>query len=382
MTTLQDGTAAPSVHDKTRLHFLDALRGLAACYVVIYHMALMPQPNLVLPRWAEKFTLMGGTGVTLFFIVSAFSLYYTMPLRASSSRPIASFFIHRVFRIAPLFYLMIVLSLLRDAWLFGAHHPPGEIAAAALFVFNFVPMQQESFVWAGWTIGVEMVFYAIFPLIYARVQEPARAVALFFLFLLAWVAFRTVLAYLVLPAGWVESYLQWSALKHFPIFATGVILYFWFVGRSPDSFALASSRARGDAALLAGAFGYVALVQGWLPNVFGDPYYWQAVCYGLIFVGLALSPWKALVNRVTSFLGKVSYSLYLFHPTVVYLMIPVYRRLYAYFDVLSVAFLASAAITFAVLLPLSYAGYRLIELPGIKLGKRIERRFIPLKETP
>lgn len=357
-----------------RLDFLDALRGLAAAYVVIYHMALMPQPQLILPLWAEKFTLMGGTGVTLFFIVSAFSLYYTMPMRKSSSRPIASFYLHRLFRVAPLFYFLIVLSWFRDVWLFDVYRTVGDVAASTTFIFNFLPMRQEGFVWAGWTIGVEMVFYAIFPLIYARVRDRYQAIGFVFASLLCWYFIGMVLEYLVMPDGWRESILQWSTFKHFPIFATGIVLYYWFMEQDPCD---PSARSKGQAALLAGAFTYMALIQGWLPNLFGNLYYFQAIAYGLIFIGLALFPWNFLVNRFTSFLGKVSYSLYLLHPTVVYLLIPVYRKIQQQQPDLTVSFLVCIGLTFVILLPLSWISYRLIELPGIRLGKKLEARWIP-----
>jgi peptidoglycan/LPS O-acetylase OafA/YrhL len=359
-----------------RLEFLDALRGLAAAYVVIYHMTLMPQPQLVLPRWAEKFTLMGGTGVTLFFIVSAFSLYYTMPMREGSTRPTASFYLHRFFRVAPLFYFLILVSWIRDAWLFDVRHSLGAVVGSATFIFNLFPLRQEGFVWAGWTIGVEMIFYALFPLIYSRVRDRHKAIAFVFATLLFWYFVGLVLDYLVLPQGWRESILQWSTFKHFPIFATGIVLYYWFLGIDPDS---PVAQSKGQAALFAGIFTYLALVQGWLPNILGNPYYFQAVAYGLIFMGLAWFPWKLVVNRLTSFLGKVSYSVYLLHPTIVYLLIPVYRSIHEQQTDLTVAFIVCTGLTFLILLPLAWVSYRLIELPGIRLGKALEARWIPRK---
>lgn len=371
-------STANAVSRRGRLDFLDALRGLAAAYVVIYHMTLMPQPQLALPRWAEKFTLMGGTGVTLFFIVSAFSLYYTMPMREGSSKPTASFYLHRFFRVAPLFYFLILVSWIRDVWLFDVHHSASAVAASATFIFNLFPMRQEGFVWAGWTIGVEMIFYAVFPLIYAKVRDLHKAIAFIFVTLLFWYFIGLVLDYLVLPEGWRESILQWSTFKHFPIFATGIVLYYWFMDADRES---PSARSKGQAALSAGIFTYLALVQGWLPNILGNPYYFQAVAYGLLFAGLALFPWRLVVNRVTSFLGKVSYSVYLLHPTIVYLLIPVYRRIHEQQADLTVAFIACAGLTFLILLPLAWLAYRLIELPGIRLGKSLEARWIPRKNT-
>src|SRR5688572_12152133 len=120
--------ASPGV---PHLHFLDALRGLAAFFVIVYHMVLMPEPDLAVPRWGHLVAHNGGMGVTLFFVVSAFSLFYTMPLRLREPRPWVSFFVHRFFRIAPLFYLWIVLSLIRDKALFGVDHGLREVVASA-----------------------------------------------------------------------------------------------------------------------------------------------------------------------------------------------------------------------------------------------------------
>jgi hypothetical protein len=41
------------------------LRGLAALYVLVYHLALVPIPALAVPDWMAGFVLFGGSGVTL-----------------------------------------------------------------------------------------------------------------------------------------------------------------------------------------------------------------------------------------------------------------------------------------------------------------------------
>lgn len=359
-----------------RLEFLDALRGMAAAYVVIYHMVVMPQPGLATPLWAEKFAHNGGNGVIMFFLVSAFSLCYTMPLRANDRRPVMSFYLHRFFRIAPLFYLLIPLTMLRDWILFDATHSPLEVAASFLFVFNLFPTMQEGFVWASWTIGIEMVFYAVFPIIYARVRGVSASVAFFFACILVWMAVQLLLDYMVMPPEWRASILQWNALKHFPTFALGIVLYFMFMrsheGRPAGDY---EDRSVGAAFLASGLFVYCAMLQGWLPAIFGSAYGWNGVACAMLAYGLALCPTRWLVNGVTSYLGKVSYSLYLLHPTIVFLLIPAYRRIYAEFGSLTVAFLACLALTLAVCLPLSSLTYRFVEKPGIQLGRRLAVRW-------
>ena len=145
-----DVTKAPAKSaEPTRLDFLDALRGLAAVYVIAYHLIYIPSPNLAVPAWARLWAENGGTGVTLFFVISAFSLFYTTPARFKQRLPWVSYAMHRLFRIAPLFYIWIVLTLVRDHLVFGASHPWWEIGASATFVFNFIPTHQEGFVWAS-----------------------------------------------------------------------------------------------------------------------------------------------------------------------------------------------------------------------------------------
>jgi len=357
---------------KRRLEFLDALRGLAAAYVVVYHLLMLPDPHLVAPRWAERFALAGGTGVTLFFIVSSFSLYYTMPLRLRERSPTFSFYLHRFFRIAPLFYFLVVATLVRDVWVFHARHSPREILESVLFVFNLIPAHQTGFVWASWTIGVEMVFYALFPLIYQRVRGRDDAIGFVFACLLGWMAIQLALDYLVMPEAWTASILQWSAFRHFPIFAMGILVYQLFMAIDVDKLHAGGYRSTGNALLLGGAFVFAALLQGWLPNVFGgDGYYWQGVAYSLLFLGLSMAPWRMIVNRATRFLGKTSYSIYLTHTTAIYLMIPLLRWYYAHLPSLTLAFLACFFSVLAVVLPISWLTYRFIEEPGIRLGKRV-----------
>lgn len=361
----------PVSGSKRRLEFLDALRGLAAAYVVVYHMLLLPQPNLTSPRWAEKFALAGGTGVTLFFIVSAFSLYYTMPLRLKERNPTFSFYLHRYFRIAPLFYFLIVISLIRDAWMFGVTHSAFDITASMSFVFNLIPTKQESFVWAGWTIGVEMMFYVVFPLIYARIRSVGNALAFFFGCLLLWLSIQLVLDYVAMPDPWKQSILQWSTFKHFPIFAVGIVIYHAFVAIYAVERGGAARKNAGNALLWGGVFGFTALLQGWLPDIFGNSYYWQGIIFGCLFMGLALSPWRLVVNAATRYLGKISYSVYLVHTTVIFFMTPAYHWIYLHSPSLTISFLASLALTFAVVLPISALTYRFVEEPGIALGKKI-----------
>jgi peptidoglycan/LPS O-acetylase OafA/YrhL len=365
----------PAQKARVRLDFLDALRGLAAAYVLLYHMILLPSPNLVVPRWLAAFAGNGGSGVTLFFVVSTFSLFYTMPARLREPTPRFSFYLHRVFRIAPLFYALILLTMLRDRLLFGVTHSLSEIAGMATFVYNLIPGRQESFVWAGWTIGVEMLFYAAFPFIYARVRNIHGAVVFFLVSLLSWHIFLAFLQYLPLGETEKSSIAQWFVLRHLPIFALGGVAFFALRGHLRNESPGASQSHVGVLLVTVAVFVYYALLNGWLPNLFGAGYYWQGVVYALAVCGLCLWPWRLLVNRLTIYLGKISYSVYLLHPTIVYAMGPLYNRIYEVVPTASLALLICFTLTLFVVAVASTLTYRLIEEPFVRRGRRLYARM-------
>jgi peptidoglycan/LPS O-acetylase OafA/YrhL len=85
------------------------------------------------------------------------------------------FYIKRFFRIAPLGYVAIAIyglinwGALRSgyerAWVLGAHSP-ADILLNVLFLHALSPSAINNVVPGGWSIGVEMLFYLLAPLIF------------------------------------------------------------------------------------------------------------------------------------------------------------------------------------------------------------------------
>ena len=356
-----------------RFEFVDALRGLAAVYVAIFHMIYLPKyedagPELGVPHWAETVAKQGHTAVTLFFIISAFSLCHTMRAGRTERHEVHDFYIRRLFRIAPLFYFMIAVYLMRDLIVYSSPHQPWEIAKNCLFIFNFFPGSEDGIVGASWTIGVEMVFYLIFPLLFARLDGIATAVALCFAALLASVAFQEVSAHLAIPDALRAQFNALSFFRHLPVFVFGMLCWLVF-----DRYIARHRRppAVGAALILGSLWAYHAWLHWRLEILFPDRYYWDAIIYGGLLLGLGILPSSIFVNSATLFCGRMSYSIYLIHPVVIYHLAPVYRRIYATDLPLSARFLISIVMTLGIVLPLAWASYRLIELPGMRLGKLV-----------
>lgn len=89
--------------------YIDALRGWAILGVVLTHCNYQQLPSI-----GVNIMKSGGNGVQLFFVVSACTLWLSLTARKSEKGFISNFFIRRIFRIAPLYYLAIIYYLFQD----------------------------------------------------------------------------------------------------------------------------------------------------------------------------------------------------------------------------------------------------------------------------
>jgi peptidoglycan/LPS O-acetylase OafA/YrhL len=352
-----------------RLGGIDALRGIAAFSVVLYHLTLIPQPNLILPQWASRYVMSGGMGVTLFFVVSAFCLCLSMRMHEQEPSPVRHFYLRRIFRIVPLFYVWVIVTLVRDRLLFKSTHSFPEVLLSLFFGFNFFPGKHEGFVWAGWTLGVEMVFYLFFPLIYRYVNNWWKSISFAVFTVLLWEGFSSLTGHLAIPEAVRKSFVHFSLLRQLPAFAVGILTFFLY-----ERFIQGGLRSRKWAVLLTGTAlaGYNLILTDRL-FFLRDVIFLQAMIFGTLLLGLTIVPLGLFVNRVTRFLGEISYSLYLNHPTLVLLLIPAYRIVYGVQSRASIQFGVCMLLTLGLLTVISFGSYRFIEQPGIRLGSRLIR---------
>jgi peptidoglycan/LPS O-acetylase OafA/YrhL len=341
-----------------RIDAIDALRGLAASSVVLQHIYGIPKiPTDNWIRW-----LVGeGLGVPLFFAVSAFCLYYAIEKHEGGGASASSFYMRRFFRIAPLYYAMLLFYIL----FLGVTNKPDfteTLLLCLVFIYNFFEgTQQPGLVWASWTISIEMMFYAMFPLIYAHVRSLWRAAALLLSFVLLAEAFLQVLPYL---AKNPPTYYSLSFFRFLPFFAAGIIGYQLLLK-------LGTHR---HAPLIGGLFlaASLALIAGHRADIF-YPYrdHPVALACGLAVVGIVLCPIRLLVNRATKFLGQISYSLYLAHPPIIYYSNKIYSAIYALPIPAPLCFAVSAVVTFAMAVPVAWLLFTFVERPGNALGRRL-----------
>lgn len=344
-----------------RLLPLDSLRGIAALYVVGFHVLMVPHPNPPLPsEAASKAVHFGGTGVFLFFVISGFSLSFTMPRHERSGYPNLSFAVSRLFRIAPCFFAMLVVSIIRDSALFGLHFSALRTALNMSFLFNLVPGQQEGIVWASWTIGVETLFYLAFIPLYRlgfKFQVAAGAI--------------TLLLFEALECAWPNNpYLYWSFLGYFPLFILGMI------GPHVLEFIRTTHSTQSNGYCLL-ALGICILILCAVPDLAEKNTLLRVpigIGYFLLLIGALLTDPSILTGRLLLFFGRVSYSLYLVHAPIIFACSPLFTAVSLFVPV-QAFYLSCLIITLCIVTPLAILLHTVIEKLGINFGNALFKNY-------
>jgi peptidoglycan/LPS O-acetylase OafA/YrhL len=343
------------------LSHLDSLRGIAVLGVLLVHASLRQNIQLPLPTLVAHLAATGQRGVALFFIVSAFTLFLSYDNRKDEQNPIINFFIRRLFRLAPMFYIAIFLTFLfLPIYLGRLRH----ILLSVLFINGFHPDAIAAGAAGGWSIADEAIFYACLPFLFSRIRT--LKAALIWLFIGSAVGYKSSQALAMRFPGRAEYFQFFSFSVEFPIFLMGIAGY--FIWKELITTTDLAARKKISIMLLAVD---VLLFRALLPFNYHTLYQSSVVCL-LLLVALSLYPWPLFVNPATRFLGKISYSIYLLH---FYIFIHLQEFLYRSGFGPSRRFLICFVGTLTVTIPLAYLTWRWIEEPGIRLGRHVIARL-------
>lgn len=175
-----------------RIPALDGLRGVAIFLVVCQHYlgdSGGGEFGSLLYRFRQLFRL-GWTGVDLFFVLSGFLIGGILLQARDSENYYRVFYLRRVHRILPIYYLWILLAVLIGTAV--PHWIPNTIPSAAvgirsipiyfLFLQNFPFYHSNSFYWywlgVTWSLAVEEQFYLIAPLLIRSLSRVSLIVTL------------------------------------------------------------------------------------------------------------------------------------------------------------------------------------------------------------
>lgn len=342
-----------------RIYELDALRGIAALFVVLFHFTADRTD-------VHYYSRFGVTGVDLFFLISGFVILMTI----ERTKSWVDFVTNRFSRLYPTYWACVTLTTLA---LFFSQNFPGLSSSKILFdyLWNMTMFQsylnQQDIDPSYWTLIVEMLFYIFMVLILVTGQlkriELISFIAIIFISFYSSTYFQTHLTYLTIALRY-----HLPIVSHYPLFFAGILFYKMKFEKVTFIRYI----------LLALCF----LCQLSLFNIGGRAYFFLDIyqyaatlgVYFLIFILYISNKLGFIVNKVTVFLGTISYSLYLIHQSIgMKMIIPFFSKYTGYWK--------AHLLAITVVIFLSFLINKLVEKPAMEYIRNKRRSKALLSQS-
>ncbi|MBB6130571.1 acyltransferase family protein [Mucilaginibacter lappiensis] len=290
-------------------HSLNGFRGISIILVVIYHLHLF---NGVITNYIFN----GRLGVGIFFVLSGF-LITTLCLKEkelTNDISLSSFYVRRLLRIFPIAYLYLIVIIILNV-IYNLGIPRFQFVGAALYLMDFSYFRSHSFTQIlshYWSLAVEEQFYILFPFILKINRR-------LFLYSILFVVFALPVIYTIQEACPAINHGVLYYFTHFLIkfqcIAVGCLFALLAFSKAFDSEWIMKTKILGNV---------LAIFLIFYLN-FDDFYTVKTTYINLIIsvlVGyliitnlLVNNDWifRFLNTRVMSFIGILSYSIYIWH---------------------------------------------------------------------
>lgn len=363
---------------KGHIGFLDGLRGLFATWVFAYHTAMFT-------GWFNTPIPPGGLAVDAFMLLSGLLMTHLFLIREdrqplASSTTILEFYARRFFRIAPLYFVLLMVAMTfvtqyagwldeiwratPPPWAANLHNDPSDrtnslasLLAHVTFVFGLIPRFAANNVLPDWSLSLEMQFYAVFPFLLLATRRIGWTPVVIGAIIVQVVTNKMIGLYLTPTAFGLWPQPSMLGFK-IAVFLVGALIAVFAHGRR-------------DSEIVA-----LLILATW-------------ACGGLVLklivatiIALAAAPKEyGHVRRVTTrilslpicrWLGDVSYGVYLLHMMLLTPMCAMLNRVPAFLaQPAPMRFAFAFAIASTLLFPLAYALHLFIEKPGIEAGRKL-----------
>lgn len=282
---------------KNRLIVLDALRGLAALSVVLFHYS--HQYYVLFP---EKYNFifdfdLGYFGVQVFFVISGFVIFMTLN---KTERP-RDFFVSRIARLYPVYWSAVIVTFI-IVLIFGLD---GQEVSFSDFFFNFLMIHNlfniPNVDGVYWTLLYEIKFYFLMFVVYYFTLLK-RIDYISFIMILLTVSHY----YFAIDSFPLKIFYYLFILKYLSFFIAGIMFY-----KIYDQ--------------SANLFTYIVLICSLISNIVIVQNEYEKVILTLIlypvFFFLVKNKLNFLAIKPLVYLGTISYSLYLVHQNIGYVII-------------------------------------------------------------
>lgn len=290
----------------TTLHSIQCLRAIAATIVVAFHAHIsFMSPGSPLFSLDESYIFgLGKVGVHIFFVISGYIMYISSFYKADKF-DVPRFFMRRLLRIYPVYWIFVVIYLVVLAMLGTS---PNLSAGQFWGMLFLLPESAPLVIGPAWTLSYEVYFYLIFGVVMQL--GPARG-----LLTMTGFFFASIVAGVLLhPQEPLAAMVTNGLLLEF-------VMGVW-IGRLSLGYEL--PKAMGGLALAVAIGGYAAGF-AWGYDRLPSAIMWGIPSAMLVMGAVILEQRKSMglshpVQRL-SWLGNSSYSLYLCHILLITLII-------------------------------------------------------------
>jgi peptidoglycan/LPS O-acetylase OafA/YrhL len=355
--------------DSGRFAFVDALRGIAALAVVLFHMYsknLVPMTGFTLPEPFHSLLHHGNLGVYVFFVISGFVIAHSIRSAVITPRYVGRFALRRSIRLDPPYWATIAAMIVLTAISNHAQHArslpmptAGAVVAHVFYAQGF--LGYPHIVGVFWTLCFEIQFYLVLVLgmgVVQAIERRAPVSARWYVFLPLWgLGLACVAGYVnVHPALFVYAW---------PSFFLGVVVN-WAYHRRAEGWVVP------------------AIMLSSLVLLPVAPLEISVACATALTIHLVARAGRLetlTMGRALQYLGRISYSLYLVHMLV---GTPLFRlgirALGGRPDTLHAVGLMVLATAVSIIA--AHFMYALIERPAMRLAQRLGRRPVGVGAAP
>jgi peptidoglycan/LPS O-acetylase OafA/YrhL len=358
---------------KHDIAFLDFLRGWSALLVFFHHAAILGGgPGFLSGQ-------IGQEAVNAFMLSSGFLIYFQCSISNTycglrNKVGIKNFYIRRLFRIAPAYYFCLIIALLFSDYLglsreaiaetlphtmtsmerYYISDPIQSFFIHASFIFGVLPSYSYSTPLPDWSLGLEMQFYLIFPVLFFFYKK--NFVVFFVISLIGMLG----IWFISNKMGFIFPMPSYLPLK-FHNFAAGIALGYLLLNKE--------NKSKSYYFIIAITVVFLAVGNRTvhIPLLFIFSWWW--VCnvnttkyYVLTFLQ------KVFNHKISKFLAEMSYSVYIFHLVI---MLPFFAFVLKGGELSFIAWILLSFLLLALTMGVAHFIYRFIEIPGINIGKKL-----------
>lgn len=357
-------------------HTFDALRFFAFFKVFLLHLPIVAFP------WFNYLSAGGGIGVQFFFVLSGFLITYIIleEQQQTGGFDLKNFFMRRILRIWPLYYLMVLVAFATPFLTEQILHIQTKQAGyepewwkSLLFLENYKMMStgehpNVSPLGVMWSLCIEEHFYIIWGLLLYTFRQKGLPLIII-ISIITGIVSRIVYAQLSIPAL--------DILTNIDLFAYGAIPAYLLAKHKENLEQKITSipigYKRWGAMAVVGA---VVICSQYTKDAIS--FIWMTVLLGILFAVLILftlpqnTRFRISDNNILSRLGIYTYGLYVYHTLVINLLLQVIPRIGL--DISNpVGAIAFVIISLLATILISMASYHLFEKQFLKLKKRFRK---------